>query len=527
MNVLIIHSAQSNTIKNIILKIKNDIEIDVDKIYVLTFKKNTGTFCKYAEEVYFDKDDIRINALKVKKQVIKLIREKNIKYVVAAYSNVNGNGYENVRVLLSNINVKKDIYNSNLEKVQYEVNLKEYITEVYYDFEKIIFPILVTIFSIRNLIMRKKNKKIMENKKIMLVYDAYDIGGVSKLLYYWGNKLCSYNYNVVSVFDTNGPMYNEYKNSRINAYLNTQEELDGNCRPDFYFFIKKIIKRERPDVVIISGCDTILPGTFASLACGVHKIIKLNNGVFFEVMNNKQVGKQLRTFSKFYDYVIAVSSSVKKNALELGIKPEKIKCIPGSSIDFQEISSVKYKMLPEMNVYKKNIICVSRLSHEKGVDVFINSIQYIQSDLLNEVMFYIIGDGPEKRKLIELRDKLGLKEKVAFTGFRNDVYDVLNNAYLTVLSSHTEGLPVSVLESMAMGKMCIASNVGGTGEIVEDGVNGFLFEDNDVKKLAGLITYCIKNSDVVKRISQNARETIREKYDINIVLSKLRELIDS
>lgn len=526
MNVLIIHSAQSNIIKNVILKVKDDIEIDVDKIYVLTFKKNIGTFCKYAEEVYFDKDDIRINALKVKKQVIKLIREKNIKYVVAAYSNIFGNGYENVRVLLSNINVKNDIYNSNLEKVKYEVNLKEYITEFYYDFEKIIFPILVTIFSIRNLIMRRKIKKIKGNKKVMLIYDAYDIGGVSKLLYYWGNKLCSYNYNVVSVFDTNGPMYNEYKNSRINAYLNTKDELDGNCRLDFYFFIKKVMKKEKPNVVIISGCDTILPGTFASLACGIPKIIKLNNGVFFEVMNNKQVGKQLRTFSKFYDYVIAVSSSVKKNALELGIKLEKIKYVPGSSIDFQEISSAEYKTLPEMNTDKKNIICVSRLSHEKGVDVFINAIKYLQSNVLNESMFYIIGDGPEKRKLIRLRDELGLKGKVIFTGFRNDVYDILNNSYLTILSSHTEGLPVSVLESMAMGKMCIVSNVGGTGEIVEDGVNGFLFEDNDVKKLAELIAYCINNSDVVKRIGRNARETIRKKYDINIVLGKLKKLID-
>ncbi len=517
MNVLVIHSASSQVIKKVVSQIANK-----DNVYVLTFPKNRGTFSSIAKELYFEKDDIRISAYKVVGQVRKIIKEKKIDYLIGAYSNNYGTNYENLRVLFSKIKVyQKEIYNRRLEKVTYKCTFKEKLIEFYYTYEIKILPVLNAFLKLYRKCTKTQPEQI---KKIMFINNTYGMGGVETLLYEWGNCL-SKAYTVICVCDTNGEIYNMYRESNIVTYLHREKVYNEACSFNFYYYIKKVMKKEKPDAVIIAGADTILPATLASIFAKVPKIIKINNGVFYEVMNNKPVGMQLRLFSDFYHSIIAVSNSVRNNIHELGIKEHLIRVIYGSSIDVNNIKRKNYEVIDEMNTDKKNVVCISRLSAEKGVDVFIKAISCIDKDTLDQLRFFIIGDGPEKNTLIELSQKLSVGKYVSFMGFRNDIDNILNSSYITVLSSHTEGLPLCILESMAMSKVCICSNVGGIPEIIEHDKNGFLFEDGNYKELAHYITICVNNENMLQKMQETAYDTIKNKFDINVIIKDINNLI--
>ncbi|MGL4555658.1 MAG: glycosyltransferase, partial [Gemmataceae bacterium] len=104
-----------------------------------------------------------------------------------------------------------------------------------------------------------------------------------------------------------------------------------------------------------------------------------------------------------------------------------------------------------------------------------------------DVGFVIFGEGPTRPFLEELVRREGLAERVVLGGFRPDLEAVLPGLDVAVSSSHTEGLPVALMEAMAAGRPVVATAGGGTPEVVEDGVTGHLVPRNDPAALAAKV----------------------------------------
>ena len=111
----------------------------------------------------------------------------------------------------------------------------------------------------------------------------------------------------------------------------------------------------------------------------------------------------------------------------------------------------------------------------------------IALDLVPNLVFWIVGQGPLEEEVKALHAELGLGDRVELLGYRADVRDLLHGADLFCLGSQHEGLPVAIMEAMAAGLPVVATAVGGVGEAVSDGVNGRLVPPHDSQRLGEAI----------------------------------------
>ncbi len=169
------------------------------------------------------------------------------------------------------------------------------------------------------------------------------------------------------------------------------------------------------------------------------------------------------------------------------------------------------------------IVNIGILRKVKGHEVTIKAAR-ILSKVIPDAKFLLVGDGPGRKRLHQMVDEMGLKN-VIFTGFLPDVKEVLEVADISVLSSWSEGIPQSLLQSMAAGVPVVATRVGGVPEVVIDGENGFLIDPGDYEGLAERINM-ILNDGIDEHILAKAKETVRHNHTRKKMLDKIESLYE-
>jgi len=142
---------------------------------------------------------------------------------------------------------------------------------------------------------------------------------------------------------------------------------------------------------------------------------------------------------------------------------------------------------------------------------------YVVLELKKEIKnlkILIVGEGGEKRYLMEIVKKLKIENSVIFTGFRKDILSVIKISNIVVLTSKWEGMPNLILEGMALKKAVISTDIGGSKEIIEDGVNGFLLKYEDKKELGDKITYLYKNPEIRKKMGEEGYKIIKKRFNL-------------
>ena len=167
---------------------------------------------------------------------------------------------------------------------------------------------------------------------------------------------------------------------------------------------------------------------------------------------------------------------------------------------------------PSGSSKEKYVLFVGRLDYPKGVPDLINAAKSIVQG--SDVNLIITGKGPQRDRLEDLVDTLGITDDVTFTGYvsRDEQIRLYQNAMAYVLPSHYEGLPTVLLEAMACGAPVIATRVGGCPEVIEDGVNGILVDPSDRSALSNAIESVVTDSNLRNQLGTNARQTIVEEY---------------
>lgn len=132
------------------------------------------------------------------------------------------------------------------------------------------------------------------------------------------------------------------------------------------------------------------------------------------------------------------------------------------------------------------VIAVGRLSPEKGYEQLVTAAQRVCASR-DDTGFVLIGDGPERQQLREQIQAAGLGNRVILAGFRDDVDQLLPDATVLVQSSYTEGMPNVVLEAMAASVPVVATDVGGTGELVVHGGTGMLVPPRDPHAISSAV----------------------------------------
>jgi glycosyltransferase involved in cell wall biosynthesis len=142
----------------------------------------------------------------------------------------------------------------------------------------------------------------------------------------------------------------------------------------------------------------------------------------------------------------------------------------------------------------------ARLDEQKGHDVLIRAAAELPG-----VRFACVGDGPLRAQLLAQARELGVADRMEFLGYRDDIPSLLAACDLAVLPSRYEGLPISLIEAMAAGRPVVATNIGGTRELVRDGETGVLVPPDDPAALAAAIRALVSRPGELRRLGNAGR----------------------
>jgi len=178
---------------------------------------------------------------------------------------------------------------------------------------------------------------------------------------------------------------------------------------------------------------------------------------------------------------------------------------------------------------ERRLICVGRLCEQKGQLLLIEAARKL-SELGTKFELVLAGDGEMRHDLETLIDRYRLKEQVRIIGWigSDQVRDEILAARALVLPSFAEGLPVVIMEAMALRRPVISTFVAGIPELVVPGEHGWLIPAGDVEALAAAMRACLDASaDATAKMGEAARMRVLERHDVNREASKLIGMIQS
>ena len=303
---------------------------------------------------------------------------------------------------------------------------------------------------------------------------------------------------------------------------------------DAYRIGKKICKENKIDVITTQ--DPLLTGLVGYLLRRRFNI-PLNMQLHGNYLDNEFHLKSSKLFPilniagksivKKADCIRAVSSLVKDDLVsKIGISRERIVTFPVFTNIDKFMSSSKTTMVRDK--YKRFdsiVIFIGSLIRRKNIEAFINAASEVVKSH-PRTLFLIIGEGPEKMRLLNMVDRLGLRQNVKFKGkvahqYLPSYYQASN---LFVLPSKEDGWGLVVVEALASGRPVIVSNACGTKDIVDRANCGFVFPANRPDILAQKIIYLLDNPKLGLEMGERGKEYVKQAMDIHKNAYKYKEM---
>jgi len=270
----------------------------------------------------------------------------------------------------------------------------------------------------------------------------------------------------------------------------------------------KYIKQNKIDIIQVFFQDPMILGVIGGKLLRVRHIIAcFRDMTFWYEYESKNKLKLLKLFYGLCSNYIANSNAVKNKYVEL-FNLDRRKC----DVIYNGIDLDRFSQLARSERHKTNTsFCVGIVANfnrkVKRVDVFIKAAAEVCKKEKN-ITFVVIGDGDLKNELIALSRRLGIEEKISFTGRVADVPRYLSKLDMGVITSDSEGFSNSILEYMASGLPVIATDVGGNNEIIINNFNGFLVSKGDYIDICERILQLYNDKITYKEIQKNALESV-------------------
>jgi glycosyltransferase involved in cell wall biosynthesis len=277
------------------------------------------------------------------------------------------------------------------------------------------------------------------------------------------------------------------------------------------------------DVLVTHGYKSNLFGRPAARKAGV-PIVSVSRGWTGENLKIRCYEALDRFHLRFMDRVVCVSSGQAERVRKSGVTEAKMRIIRnGARLGAFETPDPAGK--GRLRVLAGGdgpiVLAAGRLSAEKGFRVLVEAAR-----LLANVRFVICGEGAERASLEQQIDALALQGHVRLAGFRDDLDSLIPFADLVVLPSFTEGLPNVALEAGAAGIPVVATAVGGTPEVVRDGVTGFLVPPGDPRALSQRVIDLLQHPERAREFGTAARQWMQEKFTFEAQARSYCELFD-
>lgn len=285
------------------------------------------------------------------------------------------------------------------------------------------------------------------------------------------------------------------------------------------------IRNFKPDVLLTQGAGTTALARLAATLHGVrHQVVWVHTSIRTQHPWRQTLDRILIPLTSVF---LGVCDSQRKHLENICHYPiHKIRIIrnginPSIFQTTESQSSLEeFGFEPGCNV----VGMIARLHPVKDHRTLILSAPIVLRSM-PDTQFLIIGDGPEYHVLAELCRKVGLQSKVHFTGTRNNIEQLLAGIDIVAHCSHSEGLPLAVLEAMACGRPVVGTNVGGMNELVQHGITGYLVPPQNPEILANYLIHLLKNKTLCQEMGAAGRHRIETEFHLESMARRFEAML--
>jgi glycosyltransferase involved in cell wall biosynthesis len=369
--------------------------------------------------------------------------------------------------------------------------------------------------------------------RIAFVSSTLDVGGAENVLSSLMTRLPRERYDTELLFLKNPGTVGKRLIRHGVAHASGLQR--GRRDPAVLFRLVSRLRSSSPDILFsLDHHNAMFWGRLASLVARVPRRVVASHSTG-RMESRRSFSRLDRFLMRYTDAVVALSAAHADYLQSVeGIDPQRIVVIE-NGIDVERYERVDSeavdKLREEFGLGSEDrvVTMVAALRPEKAHGAFLAAA----ADLVGHrpdlrTRFLVVGDGPERARIETRRSELGLEDRVALLGERDDIPEILGLSGVLVLPSHgaVETLPLAVLEAMAAGVPVVASAVGSVPEIIEEGRTGRLIAPADPVGLSGAICRTFDEREGTQRITREARETVRKRYAVERMVARYEELFD-
>ena len=284
----------------------------------------------------------------------------------------------------------------------------------------------------------------------------------------------------------------------------------------------QLLRRERVDVIHAHKFGSNIWGVVFGRLCGVPVVVTHEHGWSFERGPKMIIDREL--IARGSNAFIAVSREDRRRMIELEkISPERAVFVPNGIRALRPPSGRDVRAELGISATDPVVTSVGFLRQPKAIDVLIEGAARI-APRFPGLKVLIVGEGADRPAYEALIDRLGVQDSVKLLGLRSDVPDLLAASDVAVLSTNSEGSPLSVMEYMDAKLPVVATRVGGIPDLIDHEVHGLLVEPQDAAGLGDAIARLLDDPEEAVRMGERGHERRRREFDIDVMVENLQNL---
>jgi len=289
-----------------------------------------------------------------------------------------------------------------------------------------------------------------------------------------------------------------------------------------------LMRRDSFDVIHTHSSKGGFLGRLAARCAGAKAVVHTAHGLYFLGQQGFKRAFYLgleRLASRLTDCFIAVSESEKVMAIESGLfRPDQVVVIEnGIELANVDIDLAQLQQEPGLNPHRPIVGTVSRFNPQKDPATLLRAIALLIR-AAPEIQFVWCGNGELKSQAESLARHLGIHEHIVFTGYREDVLELMALFDVFVVSSLFEGLPYTLLEVMSLGKPVVATDVVGSRDVVMHEETGLLVPPQDPPALAEAVLHLLRSPDEAQRMGQTGRGLVAHRFTLKRMMAKTEQV---
>jgi glycosyltransferase involved in cell wall biosynthesis len=316
----------------------------------------------------------------------------------------------------------------------------------------------------------------------------------------------------------------------------TELKRDINPLSDFVALLKlyRIFRKAHFDIVHTHTAKAGVLGRLAARFAGVPRIVHTSHGHnfygYFGSFKSKLVVIVERFIAYFTDTINALTELEKQDLTAYKVaQPAKVVVI-NSGLELERYRGISIdtgKKRNELRVGQDTLLVgmIGRLEPVKGPEYFIEAAHFI-TEKFTEVRFIVAGDGALRNELEFRCKKLNIFDKLIFTGWREDIPEILSVLDILVVPSLNEAVGRILIEAGACGKPVVATRVGGIPEVVKDNQTGILVPPKDAYALARAVISLLEDKNKRQRMGETAKNWVDDKFSASRMVKGFSDLYD-